>query len=115
MPKKNTYCNRPAKKIASLLLMILFLAIPLAQTLHRHHTNDFFNKNSTEKIISGAAEKCFVCDYTAQIKDKQILMAHPPTIDVPIEICKILNAFVYTRIYKFTLQNFNNKGPPCLL
>jgi hypothetical protein len=115
MKRRNTYRTEATKKFAAFLLMVLFLSIPLVQTLHSHHTEDIFSKTSTEKSISSAAEKCLICDYTAEIKGKQILMAHPPIINIPTNVCATLNTFVYTRIYKFTLQNFSNKGPPCLI
>ncbi|WP_410221144.1 hypothetical protein [Pedobacter sp.] len=116
MQRKKTYHNEGAKKIGAFLLMLLFLAIPLVQTLHSHHKSNLYNtKISTEKSISNAAEKCLVCDYIAEIKGKQILMAYPPVLDVPTDVCAVLNTFVYTRIYKFTLQNFSNKGPPYLI
>ena len=104
MKRRNTYQYKAAKKFAGALLAILFLTIPFIQTLHSHHADESFVKTTTEKSISSAAEKCLICEYTAEIKGKQILMAHPP-----------VNTFVYTRIYKFTLQNFSNKGPPSLL
>ncbi len=112
MQRKKTYYNKGAKKFGAFLLMMLFLAIPLVQTLHSHHKGNVYTKISTEKSISNAAEKCLICDYIAEIKGKQILMAYPPVINVPANVCTVLNTFVYTRIYKFTLQNFSNKGPP---
>ncbi|SOD13293.1 hypothetical protein [Pedobacter xixiisoli] len=115
MKTRRTYQYRTAKAFAGALLAILFLAIPLIQTLHSHHAGEDFVNTTTEKSISSAAEKCLICDYTAEIKGKQILMAHPPTINIPTNVCATLNTFVYTRIYKFTLQNFSNKGPPSLL
>jgi len=115
MKKGNTYRKEATKKFAAFLLTILFLTIPLVQTLHSHHANDVFTKTSTEKSISSATEKCLICEYTAEIKGKQILMAHTPVIDIPTNVCATLNTFVYTRIYKFTLQNFSNKGPPALI
>lgn len=114
MKKTKTYPYKTAKKFAGFLLAILFLTIPLTQTLHSHHIHDDFSKIKTEKSISSASEKCLICDYTAEIKGKQILMAHPPVINIPTNVCATLNTFVYTRIYKFTLQNFSNKGPPSL-
>lgn len=115
MKRRNTYRKEATKKFAAFLLTILFLSIPLVQTLHSHHADDFFDKTSTEESISSATEKCLICDYTAEIKGKQILLAHPPVISIPTNICATINTFVYTRIYKFTLQNFSNKGPPALL
>lgn len=115
MKRRNTYELKVAKKFASTLLAILFLVIPFIQTLHSHHADESFVKTTTEKSISSAAEKCLICEYTAEIKGKQILMSHPPVIDIPTDVCAELNTFVYTRIYKFTLQNFSNKGPPSLL
>lgn len=115
MTAKRTYQYKKAKVFASALLVVLFLAIPFIQALHSHHAGEDFVNTTTEKSISIAAEKCLICDYTAEIKGKQILMAHPPVISIPTNICATLNSFVYTRIYKFTLQNFSNKGPPSLL
>ncbi|MFN0256563.1 hypothetical protein [Pedobacter ureilyticus] len=115
MKATRTYQNKKVKAFAAALLAILFLAIPFIQTLHSHHASEEFVKTTTEKSITSAAEKCLICDYTAEIKGKQILMAHPPTIDIPTNVCATLNTFVYTRLYKFTLQNFSNKGPPSLL
>ena len=115
MKRGNTYQLKAAKKFAGALLAILFLTIPFVQTLHSHHASEDFVKTTTEKSISSAAEKCLICEYTAEIKGKQILMAHPPVINIPSDVCAELNTFVYTRIYKFTLQNFSNKGPPSLL
>ncbi|WAC40287.1 hypothetical protein [Pedobacter sp. SL55] len=115
MNGKRTYQNNKAKVFASALLAILFLAIPFVQTLHSHHASEELIHTTTEKSISSAAEKCLICDYTAEIKGKQILMAHLPVISIPTNVCATLNTFVYTRIYKFTLQNFSNKGPPSLL
>jgi len=115
MKKGIIYQNKKAKVFACALLAILFLAIPLIQTLHSHHDCRDLLSTTTEKSISSTAEKCLICDYTAEIKGKQILMAHPPVISIPTRICATLNNFVYTRIYKFTLQNFSNKGPPSLL
>jgi len=116
MKRSKTYRRKTAKKLGSFLLMVLFLSIPLVQTLHSHHTkNIVVNKNVTEKSFVNASEKCLICDYTAEIKGKQIVMAHPPILNIPTNVCAELNTFVYTRIYKFTLQNFSNKGPPSLL
>lgn len=115
MNSNRTYQHQKAKIFASALLAILFLAIPFIQTLHSHHSSEEFVNTTTEKSISSAAEKCLICDYTAEIKGKQILMDYPPTISIPTNVCVTLNTFVYTRIYKFTLQNFSNKGPPSLL
>lgn len=115
MKNKITYRIEATKKFAAFLLTVLFLTIPLVQTLHSHHAENIFIKASTEKTISSAAEKCLICDYTAEIKGKQILMAYVPVINIPTNVCATLNTFVYTRIYKFTLQNFSNKGPPSLI
>lgn len=115
MQRRTTYRKRAANQFAAFLLTILFLAIPLVQTLHSHHASNLFSKNNTEKSFTDASEKCLICEYTAEIKGKQILMSYPPVLDVPTQVCAQLNSFVYTRIYKFTLQNFSNKGPPSLL
>lgn len=112
MKNRNIYQLKVAKKFASALLAILFLTIPFIQTVHSHHASEDLVKTTTEKSVSSAAEKCLICEYTAEIKGKQILMAHPPVINIPTDVCAELNTFVYTRIYKFTLQNFSNKGPP---
>lgn len=114
MKRGNKYRNEATKKFGAFLLTILFLTIPLVQTLHSHHSEDF-SKANTEKSITSATEKCLICDYTAEIKGKQIFVVQPPIINIPTNVCATLNTFVYTRIYKFTLQNFSNKGPPSLL
>lgn len=115
MKAEKSYQNKKAKVFASTLLAVLFLAIPFIQMLHSHHASEDFVNTVTEKSISITAEKCLICDYTAEIKGKQILMAQPPVVNIPTNICATLNTFVYTRIYKFTLQNFSNKGPPSRL
>ena len=115
MKIKRAYQYKKAKVFASALFAILFLIIPFIQTLHSHHASEDFLNTATEKSFSSVAEKCLICDYTAEIKGKQILLAHPPVISIPTGIFATLNSFVYTRIYKFTLQNFSNKGPPSLL
>lgn len=115
MSKNNTYQNSLIKKLSSFLLAILLLSIPMVQLLHSHYTGEGLAKTfTTEKSISTPSEKCLVCDYTAHLKDKQILMADLPVLNIPNNVYTKLNSFVYTRIYKFTLQNFTNKGPPSL-
>lgn len=115
MQTRKTHISKVAKQFAGALLAILFLAIPLVQTFHLHDTEDVFSKTDAEQSVASTPEKCLICDYTAEIKGKQILMDYPPVIDIPTSVCIIINTFVYTRIYKFTLQNFSNKGPPSLL
>lgn len=115
MNAKRKYISKLAIKFCAVLVAAIFLAIPLAQSFHKHPVQKTFTKSVADKSIAQAVEKCAICDYTAEIKGKQILLSHPTIVDVPTTTISILNTFVYTRIYKFTLQNFTNKGPPYLL
>jgi hypothetical protein len=101
------------KRHLSLLLAVFFLAIPIIQSFHDHHQTDV--EHTYEQHISSNVEKCLICDYTTELKGKQALLVHDTAKLLPANLLTTLNTFVYTRIYKFTLQDFSNKGPPSLL
>lgn len=103
-------------QVGSFLLVLLFLSITSAPLLHHHehsHTEGHVNTSLEESIQ--LADKCVVCDYYHHIAGQQILLSYPQIQTILNAHTNILDNPVLVCNYKFTLQGFTNKGPPCLI
>jgi hypothetical protein len=100
-------------QLGSLLLIALFLSVSVIQALHSHKTSTHSEQSSTndsEKVSD--ANDCKLCDYLHHKEGKQLFFAGVASIvlAVPEPITYQTHSFIGN--YKFTLQDFTNKGPP---
>ncbi|RZM22159.1 MAG: hypothetical protein EOO88_30265 [Pedobacter sp.] len=93
------------------LLVILFVAMSFVQTFHGH-AKTFHTAQQSDHDQLAANDKCLVCDFLSHQQGKEFHLPHPVLLVKSISTPVTLNTNVFVGNYKFTLQDFTNKGPP---
>lgn len=101
------------KSAISLLLVLAFALISVAQILHSHALEN--DTETIQKESVSLSEKCGICDYIIHKQGKEVVLTAPYAFAVPLPEAVVITSGVFAGIYKFTLQGFTNKGPPAIL
>ncbi len=100
--------------IVSIILVVLIGGMHTIQTLH-HHADDEIStvtqKTSAKSVISKAATKCNICDYTYHHQQIAALSHSPETqlFDRTTELTPEVNDEDHYTIYR---NHFGQRGPP---
>lgn len=104
-----------ARKLAAVLLAMLFLSMPLLQGVHLHRNLEGSHAEPGKLSFSAEREQCQICTYNAQIKGKQILTFPTTNLQTPVTTFTSIESFELARSYLFTLQKLSARGPPIFL
>ncbi len=114
LKNEKNHIRKKCCQVISFLLVILFTAMTVVQAFHAHDTVVSTN-HADQCLISYGVEKCEICDFYLHKRCETIHPIYPPVLVTPFPTTVIHNSQHYIGNYKFTLQNFTNKGPPELL
>ncbi|WP_129714033.1 hypothetical protein [Pedobacter sp. SYP-B3415] len=101
-----------SQRTLAVLLLLIFVLLTGIRGLHYH---DSVHKPAASELSYAVADSCDVCDFLGHHNFKDFDL--PPALLMP-EVPALpsgVPAGSYIGIYKFTLQGFSNKGPPCPL
>ena len=101
-------------RLSSGLLLLLFICIYLLQAFHVHRQASIPDNGSSEQQYVAAAEQCTICDYLARTRQEVFDLTYPLVLPAPLPKEIEVNGWIHARMYKPTLRQFSNKGPPSI-
>ena len=94
-------------------MVFLFMAMPMLPLVHSHaQATDYSQALDGKPAIEKYAEQCKLCDFLTHKQGKEMQLANPIVLVVPIIQPVKIRTNLISGNYTFTLQGFTNKGPP---
>ncbi len=94
------------------LLAVLYVSIFVIEAIHGHE--NLIETSSSDDVKSGLNDNCIICAYFAHHEKKEIAISNISSIAPIVFQTTALSTFEVTKEYQTYLQDFANRGPPCL-
>lgn len=95
--------------------MLLLLFNIAVQSLHRHHQKQVTFEHADQKVVTSHTAFCVICDHFQYRTPSDIPFLSNIEITPPLPAVPVHGGRYYIGFYKFTLQDFTNKGPPAVI
>jgi len=97
------------------MLVLILLSISVIQAVHSHEKNTQTEQSPSDHDGASDMDHCQICDYHVHKQGKYLVPEVPQVLPAPLpEPISFCTAY-FIGNYKFTLQDFTNKGPPAFL
>lgn len=112
MKKNRKYSVNVFSRILLVLLAVFYVSIFAIEAFHGH--DNLIEISSSDGAKDGLAD-CNICAYFAHHEKEEIAVSAITSLALFIFQDCALTTHELTRSYQTDIQNFVNRGPPCLL
>ncbi|EDM37789.1 hypothetical protein PBAL39_15229 [Pedobacter sp. BAL39] len=94
---------------------MIFLSISVIQAIHSHEQTVQTEQSTADQDATTDMDHCKICDYIIHKQSKHLFLEASQLLAAPLPEPISFCTHYFLGNYKFTLQDFTNKGPPALL